>query len=58
MPEPERVQYSAITGQSLFYLGETCSTWAKPTGDCLAPYRGTGDSVVVFKVRRAKEAGI
>jgi hypothetical protein len=23
MPEAERVQYSAMTGQSLFYLGET-----------------------------------
>jgi hypothetical protein len=23
MPEEERVQYSAITGQSLFYMGET-----------------------------------
>jgi len=23
MPEEERVQYSAMTGQSLFYLGET-----------------------------------
>ena len=23
MPEEERVQYSAMTGQSLFYMGET-----------------------------------
>ncbi len=23
MPEDERVQYSAMTGQSLFYMGET-----------------------------------
>ncbi|WKV50859.1 hypothetical protein PL145_00790 [Dickeya fangzhongdai] len=32
MPEEERIQYSAMTGQSLYYLGETSVT-AQDTGD-------------------------
>ena len=30
MPEEERVKYSAMTGQSLFYMGETGSEAQNP----------------------------